>query len=87
MFLLENLNNMKIVVGVFGAEMAVSFLSSEVGPIVGIFGQFRTAQVGLETALGWPYVCDCVSWAVQNELIKLFISLGELILDVIAMNK
>ena len=58
MFLLEILNNMQIVVGVFGAEMAVSFRSSRVGSNVGIFGQFRTAQVGLETALGWSYLCD-----------------------------
>ena len=78
---------MQIVVGVFGAEMAMSFRSSRVGSNAGIFGQFRTNQVGLETALGWSYVCDCVVWLVQNELLKLFISLGELILNVIAMNK
>ena len=87
MFLLDNLNNMQIVVGVFGAEMTVSFRSFGVGSNVGIFGQFRTTQVGLETALGWSCVSDCVAWAVQNELLKLFISLSELILDVIAMNK
>ena len=52
MFLLENLNNRQIVVGVFGTEMVVSFRSSRVGSNAGIFGQFRTAQVGLETALG-----------------------------------
>ena len=28
----------------FGLEMAVSFLSSGVGPNAGIFGQFRTAH-------------------------------------------
>ena len=39
-FLLDNLNNMQIVVGVFGAEMAVSFRFSGVGPNAGIFGQF-----------------------------------------------
>ena len=87
MFFLDNLNNMKIVVGVFGAEMAVSFRSSEVGPNARIFGQFQTPQIGLETALMWSYVCDCVAWVVQNEFLKLFISPGELILDVIAMNK
>ena len=87
MFFLDNLNNMKIVVGVFGVEMAVSFRSSGVGSNAEIFGQFRIAQVGLKTALGWSYVCDCVSWAIQNELLKLFINLSELILDVIAMNK
>ena len=80
MFLLDNSNNMQIVVGVFRAEMAVSFRSSGVGANAGIFGQFRTAQVGLETALGWSYVCVCVAWAVQNELLKLFISPRELIL-------
>ena len=31
-------------VGVFGAEMAVSFRSSGVGPKAGIFGQFWAAQ-------------------------------------------
>ena len=36
---------MQIMVGVFGAEMAVSFQSSEVGSNAGIFGQFRTAHV------------------------------------------
>ena len=40
-------------VGVFGAEMVVSFWSSEVGVKAGIFRQFRKAQVGLETAFGW----------------------------------
>ena len=34
------------VFGMFGAEMAMSFRSFGVGPKVGIFGQFRTAQVG-----------------------------------------
>ena len=68
-------------VGVFRAEMAVSFRSSGVGLKAGIFGQFRTAQVGLEIAFGWSYLCViCVAWAVQNELLKLFISPCELIL-------
>ena len=49
---------MQIMVGVFGAEIAVSFQSSGVGPNARIFGKFRIAQVGLETALGWSYVCD-----------------------------
>ena len=35
-------------VGVFGAEMAVSFRSSEVGPNAGIFGQFWTAHLLFE---------------------------------------
>ena len=61
MFLLDILNSIQIVVGVFWAEMAVSFRSSGVRPNAGIFGQFRTAQIGLETALGWSYVCDCVA--------------------------
>ena len=61
MFFLDNLNNLQIVVGVFGAEMAVSFRSSGVGTNAGNFGQFRTTQVGLETALRWSYVCDCVA--------------------------
>ena len=60
--------------------MAMSFQSSEVGLNAKIFRQFRTAEAGLETALRWSYVCDCVSWAVQNELLKFFISMGELIL-------
>ena len=34
-----------IVVGVFGAEMAVSFRSSGEGPNAGIFGQFQTAHI------------------------------------------
>ena len=33
-------------VGVFGAEMAMSFRSSGVGLKAGNSGQFRTAQVG-----------------------------------------
>ena len=45
------------VFGVFRAEMAVSFRSSGVGSKAGIFGQFRTAQVGLETAFEWFYLC------------------------------
>ena len=32
-------------VGVFRAEMAVSFRFSGVGPNAGIYGQFRTAHV------------------------------------------
>ena len=68
-------------VGVFGAEMALSFRSFRVGLKAGIFGQFWTTQVGLETTFGWSYLCVvCVSWAVQNELLKLFISPCELIL-------
>ena len=45
------------VFGLFRAKMAVSFQSSGVGPKAGIFGQFQTAQVGLETAFGWSYLC------------------------------
>ena len=44
-------------VGLFGAEMVVSFWSSGVGLKAGIFWQFRTAQVGLETAFGCSYLC------------------------------
>ena len=44
-------------VEVFGAEMAMGFLSPGVGSMAGIFGQFRTAQVRLETAFGWSYLC------------------------------
>ena len=44
-------------VGVFGAEMAVSFRSSGVGLKAGIFGQFRTVQVRLETTFEWSYLC------------------------------
>ena len=51
-------------VGVFGAEMAVSFRSSRVGLKAGIFGQFRTAQVGLETTFGWSYLCAVMLWTV-----------------------
>ena len=69
-FFFDNLNNIQNLVGVFGVEMAVSFRSFRVGPNAGIFGQFQTAQVGLETTLGWSYVCDYVAWAVQNELLK-----------------
>ena len=39
------LNNMQIVVGVFGVKMVVSFWSSGVGSNAGNFGQFRTAHV------------------------------------------
>ena len=68
-------------VGVFRVEMAMSFRSSGVGLNAGIFGQFRKAQVGLETAFGWSYLCViCVSWVVQNELLKFFINPCELIL-------
>ena len=45
------------VFGMFGVEMAVSFRSSGVGPKAGIFGQFQTTHVGLETAFGWSYLC------------------------------
>ena len=51
-------------VGVFGAEMAVSFWSSGVELKAGIFGQFPTAQVGLETAFGWSYLCVVMLWTV-----------------------
>ena len=57
-------------VGVFGAEMAVSSRSSEVGPKAGIFGQFRTAQISLETAFGWSYLCVVMLWTIpMNYLI------------------
>ena len=48
----------------FGAEMAVSFWSSGIGPKAGIFGQFQTAQVGLETALWWSCLCVVMLWIV-----------------------
>ena len=52
-------------VGVFGAEMTVSFRFSGVGLKAGIFGQFRTAQVRLETtAFGWSYLCVVMLWTV-----------------------
>ena len=51
-------------VGVFGAEMDVSFRSFGVGLKAGIFGQFRTAKVGLETAFGWSYLCVVMLWTV-----------------------
>ena len=51
-------------VGVFGAKMAVSFRSFGVGLKAGIFGQFRTTQVGLETAFGWSYLCVVMLWTV-----------------------
>ena len=51
-------------VGVFGAEMAVSFQSSGVGLKVGIFGKFRIAQFRLETAFGWSYLCVVMLWTV-----------------------
>ena len=44
--------------------MAVSFRSSGVGLKAGIFGQFRTAQAGLETAFGWSYLCVVMLWIV-----------------------
>ena len=54
-------------VGVFGVEMVVSFRSSGVGLKTGIFGQFRTAQVGLETAFGWSYLCVVMLWTVPMD--------------------
>ena len=51
-------------VGVLGAKMAVSFWFSGVGPKARIFVQFRTAQVGLETAFGWSYLCVVMLWTV-----------------------
>ena len=51
-------------VGVFWVEMAVSFRSFGVGLKARIFGQFRTAQVGLETAFGWSYLCVVMLWTV-----------------------
>ena len=51
-------------VGVFEAEMAVSFRSSGVGLKAAIFGQFWTAQVGLETTFGWSYLCVVMLWTV-----------------------
>ena len=51
-------------VGVFRAEMAVSFRSSGVGLKAGIFGQFWTARVGLETVFGWFYLCVVMLWTV-----------------------
>ena len=51
-------------VGVFGAEMAMSFRSSGVGLKAGIFGQFWIAQVGLETAFGWSYLCAVMLWII-----------------------
>ena len=66
-------------VGVFGAEMDVSFLSSGVGLKVGIFGQFRTAQVGLETTFGWSYFRVVMLWTVPMNC-RIFIGLCEPIL-------
>ena len=51
-------------VGVFGAEMAVSFQSSAVGLKAEIFGQFWTSQVRLETAFGWSYLSVVMLWTV-----------------------
>ena len=53
-----------LMVGVFGAEMVVSFWFSGVGPKAGIFGQFRTTQVGLQTAFGWPCLCVVMLWTI-----------------------
>ena len=53
-----------MMVGVFGAEMAVSFRSSKVGLNARIFGQFRTVQVQLETAFGWSYLCVMMLWTI-----------------------
>ena len=66
-------------VEVFGAEMAVGFQSPGVGPMVGIFGQFQTAQVWLETAFGWSYLCVVMLWTVPMNC-RIFISLCEHIL-------
>ena len=51
-------------VGVLGAEMAMSFRSSGVGLKDGIFGQFQKAQFQLETAFGWSYLCVVMLWTV-----------------------
>ena len=51
-------------VGVFGAEITVSFRSFGMGLKVGIFRQFRTTQVGLETTFRWSYLCVVMLWTV-----------------------
>ena len=56
-------------VGVFGAEMVMSFRFSGEGPKVGVFGQFRTAQVGLESAFEWSYLCVVMLWCYCHERI------------------
>ena len=47
------------------AKMTVSFRSFGVGLKAGIFGQFQIAQVGLETAFGWSYLCVVMLWTVS----------------------
>ena len=54
MFLFDNLNNMQIVVGVFGAKMTVSFRSSGVGPNAGILGSFGQPMLDWRLPLGGP---------------------------------
>ena len=66
-------------VGVFGAEMAVSFRSSGVGLKAKIFGQFWTAQFRLETAFGRSYLCVVMFWTVPMNC-RIFIGPCELIL-------
>ena len=58
-------------VRVFGAEMALSFRSSGVGLKAGIFRQFWTAQVGLETAFWWSYLCVVMLWTVPRRIVGL----------------
>ena len=67
-------------VRVFRAEMAVSFRSSGVGLKVGIFGQFRTAQVGFEIAFRWSYLCVVMLWTVPMNCRIFFIGPCEPIL-------
>ena len=51
-------------VGVFRVEMAMSFWTYGMGLKAIIFRQFRTAQVGLETAFRWSYLCVVMLWTV-----------------------
>ena len=59
---------MKIVVGVFGAEMAVSFRYSGVGQNAGFLGSFGQSTHCLRTVKtvwvdGWTKNCPCVLFA------------------------
>ena len=52
--------------------MAVIFRSFGVGLKAGIFGQFWTVQVGLETSFGWSYLCVVMLWTVPMKF-RIFI--------------
>ena len=51
-------------VGVFGAGKVVCFGSPEWDQKLELIGQFSTAQVRLETAFGWSYLCVVMLWIV-----------------------